>query len=86
MVDGGLRNISIGYQIHSVEEEVKSSTYTARDWEPMEISIVTVPADPTIGIGRAETTKQSRCASCAPRKQQSHRRNPPPPQEPSWPK
>jgi len=54
MVDGGLRNISIGYQIHSVEEEVKSATYTARDWEPMEVSIVTVPADPTIGIGRAQ--------------------------------
>jgi HK97 family phage major capsid protein len=54
MVDGGLRNISIGYQIHSVEEEVKTSTYTATDWEPMEISIVTVPADPSIGIGRAQ--------------------------------
>lgn len=53
MVSGGLRNVSIGYQIHSVEEEIKTSTYTARDWEPFEVSIVTVPADPSIGIGRA---------------------------------
>lgn len=52
MIDGGLRNISIGYQIHTLEEDVKSATFTARDWEPLEVSIVTVPADPSIGIGR----------------------------------
>jgi hypothetical protein len=28
-------------------------TYTATDWEPHEFSIVTVPADPTLGVGRA---------------------------------
>lgn len=54
MVDGGLRNISIGYRVHVVEEEKKTNTYTARDWEPFEISIVTVPADPSVGIGRAQ--------------------------------
>jgi HK97 family phage major capsid protein/HK97 family phage prohead protease len=54
MIDGGLRNISIGYRTHVVEEEKKSNTFTARDWEPYEISVVTVPADPTIGIGRAQ--------------------------------
>ena len=52
MVEGGLRNISIGYQIHTVEERKKDAVYTATDWEPLEISIVTVPADPSIGIGR----------------------------------
>lgn len=54
MVEGGLRNISIGYQIHTVEERKKDQVYTATDWEPMEISIVTVPADPSIGIGRSD--------------------------------
>lgn len=53
MIDGGLRNTSLGYQMHSIEEEVKTNTYTARDWEPLEASIVTVPADPSVGIGRA---------------------------------
>lgn len=57
MVDGGLRNISIGYQIHVVEERKKDETYTATDWEPMEVSIVTVPADPSIGIGRSDDDK-----------------------------
>lgn len=54
MIDGGLRNISVGYQIHAVTEDVKTNTFTATDWEPLEISIVTVPADPSIGIGRGK--------------------------------
>lgn len=52
MVSGGLRNVSIGYRIHVVEEDTKKQRYTATDWEPYEVSIVTVPADPSVGIGR----------------------------------
>lgn len=54
MVAGGLRNVSVGYRIHVVEEDVKKARYTATDWEPYEVSIVTVPADPSVGIGRAD--------------------------------
>lgn len=52
MVEGGLRNVSISYQLHEMEP-VDRSTFRATDWEPLEISIVTVPADPSIGIGRS---------------------------------
>jgi HK97 family phage major capsid protein/HK97 family phage prohead protease len=52
MLAGGLRNVSIGYRLHVVEEDKKSGVFTARDWEPFEVSIVSVPADPTVGIGR----------------------------------
>lgn len=52
MLDGGLRNVSIGYEIHAMEEEPKKNRFTAVDWEPLEVSIVTIPADPTVGIGR----------------------------------
>lgn len=54
MIDGGLRNVSIGYEINVVEENAKSATYTATDWTPLEVSIVTVPADPGVGIGRGQ--------------------------------
>jgi HK97 family phage major capsid protein len=50
MLDGGLRNVSVGYRLHEVEED--DETYTARDWEPYEGSIVTVPADHSVGVGR----------------------------------
>ncbi len=53
MLDGGLRNVSIGYRLHVVEEDRDNERYTATDWEPFEVSIVTVPADPTVGLGRA---------------------------------
>jgi HK97 family phage prohead protease len=52
MVDGGLRNVSIGYRLHTIEENKDTNTFTARDWEPYEVSVVTIPADPTVGIGR----------------------------------
>lgn len=53
MVDGGLRNVSLQYRIHAVEEETKTQRYTVRDWEPLEVSIVSIPADATVGLGRS---------------------------------
>lgn len=55
VVDGIRTKVSVGYRIHdlvleSKEEEV--STYRVTDWEPYEISIVSVPADDTVGVGR----------------------------------
>ncbi|HEX7374718.1 MAG TPA: phage major capsid protein, partial [Steroidobacteraceae bacterium] len=54
--DGIRRHISVGYVIH--EAKLDSSrdgvdTYRVTDWEPYEISLVSVPADPSVGVGRA---------------------------------
>lgn len=57
MIDGGLRNVSIAYRVNVIEEEVKTNTYRVTDWEPYEVSIVTVPADPSVGIGRGVETE-----------------------------
>ena len=54
--DGIVRNVSVGYIIHSaklVGEEDGVETYRVTDWEPLEISLVAVPADASVGIGRA---------------------------------
>lgn len=58
--DGIMRNVSFGYRIAEMTESVKDgqSTYTATRWEPFEISLVTVPADPTVGIGRADANEK----------------------------
>lgn len=53
VADGILRNSSFMYRVFTFEEDVEAETYTATDWEPYEISLVTVPADPTVGVGRA---------------------------------
>jgi len=52
MVEGGLRNVSIGYEIVEMTESAKQ-TYTATEWLPLEVSIVTVPADASVGLGRS---------------------------------
>lgn len=46
--DGILRNVSVGYQIHKTERDEGSNPPTLRvtDWEPHELSLVSVPADP----------------------------------------
>jgi HK97 family phage major capsid protein/HK97 family phage prohead protease len=53
MVEGGLRNVSVGYEIEEIEEDKKRGVFTATRWNPLEVSIVTVPADAGVGIGRA---------------------------------
>ncbi len=54
VLDGIRKNVSVGYRIHQmvVEDDGKNTIYRAIDWEPMEISIVSIPADFTVGIGR----------------------------------
>lgn len=55
VLDGILTKVSVGYQIHEylLEKEVEDiPTYRITDWEPYEISMVTIPADDTVGIGR----------------------------------
>ena len=44
---GIVRNVSVGYLVHKFQEDDRTTppTRTAVDWEPLEISLVTVPAD-----------------------------------------
>ena len=54
--DGIRRLVSVGYHIHDLQLEKSADTgdvYRALDWEPYEISLVPVPADATVGVGRA---------------------------------
>jgi len=54
---GGIRrNVSVGYMVHKavlVEEAAGVETYRVTDWEPFEVSLVSVPADASVGIGRS---------------------------------
>lgn len=52
VVDGIRRNISVGYHVNSMVEEGANS-YRVDNWLPMEVSVVSIPADRTVGVGRA---------------------------------
>ena len=49
--DGILRNVSVGYAIG--EAENRGESIVATEWSPHEVSVVSIPADPTVGIGRS---------------------------------
>lgn len=54
--DGIRSGISVGYHIHTLEEQDgkgDEKSFRATDWEPMEISLVTIPADASVGVGRS---------------------------------
>jgi HK97 family phage major capsid protein/HK97 family phage prohead protease len=53
--DNIIRNVSFGYKINDMEEDRTTSptTYRATSYQPFEVSLVTVPADQTVGIGRS---------------------------------
>lgn len=60
--DGIRTKISVGYFIHRMvmeEEKDGQETYRVTDWEPIEVSLVAIPADPTVGIGRNADTEVS---------------------------
>ena len=50
-----LRNISFGYVINKAEEI--DNSIVARDWEAFEVSLVSIPADNSIGISRSINNK-----------------------------
>ena len=55
--DGILRNISVGYIIREIKlaetRENGDDVYIVTKWEPYEVSIVTAPADITVGFNRS---------------------------------
>lgn len=56
VVDGIRVNVSVGYRIHEAMLESEKDgvgTYRVTDWEPYEISLVSVPADTDVGVGRS---------------------------------
>lgn len=55
VVDGIRGMVSVGYVIHDYDEKEidGKNVLTAKNWEPHEISVVAVPADATVGIGRS---------------------------------
>ncbi|WP_199775147.1 HK97 family phage prohead protease, partial [Pseudoalteromonas sp. T1lg21] len=57
MQDSIRTNISVGYRILEAtltKREGDNEHYRITKWQPMEISSVSVPADPTVGVGRSD--------------------------------
>lgn len=61
IADGLVRNVSIGYQINertltkAAPAKGEPDEYRVTSWTPFEISLVDIPADATVGLGRSAT-------------------------------
>ena len=56
IVDGIRQKVSVGYLIHEYQDAPDvdgKPAWRITDWEPIEISIVAIPADDTVGVGRS---------------------------------
>ena len=63
VLSGTLRGVSVGYVVRdweqvkvgakSTDKRFKGPCYVARSWEPLEVSVVSVPADASVGVGRS---------------------------------
>ena len=58
--DGVLCNVSVGYRINEKQLITRNDNgipeYRVTSWTPMEISLVDIPADYSVGVGRTELT------------------------------
>lgn len=58
VIDGIRSLVSVGYRIHKydvTERNGEPDLVKVTDWEPYELSLVSIPADPSVGVGRSET-------------------------------
>lgn len=57
VVDGILTHVSVGFDVQEIklveQREGDIDVYRATKWQPYEISIVTIPMDDSVGVGRA---------------------------------
>ncbi|MBT5286052.1 MAG: phage major capsid protein [Euryarchaeota archaeon] len=59
VVDGIKANISVGYSISKMDRDRNDkNTYRATSWKPVEASLVSIPADMTVGVGRSSEPSQ----------------------------
>lgn len=54
VVDGIRSNVSVGYRVNKMERSPNDKdSYLVRSWSPLEVSVVSIPADPSVGVGRS---------------------------------
>jgi HK97 family phage major capsid protein len=54
VVDGIRGNVSVGYRVNKMERSASNKDeYLVRSWSPLEVSVVSIPADQSVGVGRS---------------------------------
>jgi HK97 family phage major capsid protein/HK97 family phage prohead protease len=60
VLDGIRGNVSVGYRVNKMERDASDkNAYRVKSWSPMEVSVVSIPADPSVGVGRSAVATES---------------------------
>lgn len=64
VIDGIRTCVSVGYRVHEMKmvkkDDKAGDTYRVTKWSPHEASLVAVPADKTVGVGRSDEDTNNR--------------------------
>lgn len=69
VIDGIRRSVSVAYIVHAWEQTSggdQGDVYRITDWEPFEVSLVSVPADTSVGVGRSADSGEAPPSSSTP--------------------
>lgn len=55
---GILKDLSVGYSVDAEPERLSKGRYRVNRWTPLEVSLLSIPADHTVGVGRAYNSTQ----------------------------
>ena len=62
VIDGIRSKVSVGYMVHEMvlekQHDNEPDEYRVTDWEPLEVSLVSIPADASVGVGRGHETEK----------------------------
>ena len=59
VLDGIRGNVSVGYRVNKMERDATDkNAYRVKSWSPMEVSVVSIPADPSVGVGRSTASPE----------------------------
>lgn len=59
VLDGIRGNVSVGYRVNKMERDSNDkNAYRVKSWSPMEVSVVSIPADPSVGVGRSTASPE----------------------------
>ena len=57
--DGILRSVSVGYRVEKFEVDEDEEEYRAIRWQPLEVSLVAIPADPSAKVLRSNQNQHT---------------------------
>jgi len=76
VIDGIRTNVSVGYRVHEMKlvesADDGPDIYRVTKWQPLEVSLVALPADLSVGVGRSDSEIERAAPAAASQKKENN--------------